>query len=1619
MIRLIDANSQKASKLRQFIDNRLSWDLESGFTDSLPKQKDSPIFILCPARSGSTLLRVMLAGSPDLFAPPELELLSFTNLKNRKEGLSVRLEYMLDGLVRAVMALKDCSAEEARSLLQQYEDQKTGTSAFYAELQQWCGIRRLVDKSVHYAMSTKILERAEQYFENAQYIHLSRHLYGTIHSIESLRMDKDLYGPITGYSPRELAEYTWQICHENTLDFLQNIPQERRIHVRFEDLVTAPEVSMRELCDFLKIPFHEAMLKPYEDKQKRMTDEAAGSVMVGDPRFHQRKKIEARAAESWKKEFAGGELNKSSRSIAGHLRYWDVGFVKTIEPGWLQKSNLSPREWQVWFNRLQWGSADQLSTVSRRFELPAGVQVSVFCEAFDKIVRESEPLRSIYLEERGFPQRRVLPGFETTTEIWESAQSLDILDDRFVISPLDIGRKCFNSLLAKGEKGHWVWYLKVHEMIGGKEHLQWLINRLGEVYRDLISGGTPAVSSFCIDQDASEKGKEYLVNGAYEAGAQFWQEQGISDALHWYGKAKKGNTTHTQRHAVEVADELFQLLDNPDGFAANTGRETLLATALAVFFSQVTDATQIGIGLPASQNGLLPLAIKLEKEQSIRSLHEQVCRNYQEALSHQHHPFLNAADQPLYQAVIRYESSDPLMLDGEPLHSEILNTGHRAEVVTLNIKESTFTDRISFELECNRELFSNEFLELAAGHLSQALRKVLTSADLPVEQASLLTRRETDLLESWNNTQADYPKDKTIVDLFEEQVEKTPDNIAVVFEDRELTYRELNEKANQVGCYLRETYAIEPDDIIALQLERSEWMIIAILGVMKSGAAYLPIAPDFPSVRIKYMLKDSRARALLVDTASYETTERQEIVLPVLNVESIKANKAGNPVRITSSEHLAYIIYTSGSTGQPKGTMLEHRGPVNMSMSQINQFGITSNDRILQFANYTFDAAVSELQMALFSGATLVLAAKEVITDPHSFLELIVKHQISVLTLPPVFLASLDRQGLANVRVLITAGEKPVPKDVEYYNKQLRYFNAFGPTECSVCISTYEVPESVPLPVPIGKPVENIQLYILNANNELQAIGLVGELCVSGIGLARGYLNNAELTAEKFIPHPFKPGERLYKTGDLARWLPDGNIEFLGRKDHQLKIRGYRIEAGEIEQVLLQHPAIQSAVVMGKDMEQGKELLAYLVKGEHDLPDVESLRQYLSEHLPHYMIPSYFVELEAMPLTTSGKVNRKALPEPDMSGLVAGTQYVAPRNSTESALVEIWEEVLQRSGIGIYDNFFDLGGHSLRAIQLCARITKELGVSVPLNLLFKAPNVAALADKINMHREYHHEQGIIYHPGAGQTIFAFPLFFGLAVSYHALAAQFPETTWYCFDFLETDNRLALYYEQIKKHQPEGPYVFFGYSAGGSLAFEMARFMESKGEVVSDLIFGDTVVRLEKADFDFKEYADDVIAHGEESVWGKLRSVLLQNEIIRKQTESRITTYHHFLNDLSMEEATQANIHQLEAGIIDEAKDSPAITRDWSPYTSGKFTVYSAQGDHGVLFEPPNLEVNAKIIRKIIRTIYKDGNQLTSGNGEKGRSNLYQEDEIEQLIQKNRELYVQLLKLQQEREWMNS
>ncbi len=636
------------------------------------------------------------------------------------------------------------------------------------------------------------------------------------------------------------------------------------------------------------------------------------------------------------------------------------------------------------------------------------------------------------------------------------------------------------------------------------------------------------------------------------------------------------------------------------------------------------------------------------------------------------------------------------------------------------------------------------YLQHALEQLVNALERQPQQAQQRSDTIDILPPAEKQqLLEGWNQTEQHYQRNITIHGLFEAQAQQHPQATALVYEGQTLSYGDLNARANRVAHYLK-AQGIGTDALVGICTERSLEMVIGLFGILKAGAAYVPLDPAYPAERLGHMLTDAAPKVILTQT---HLQEQLRNLLPQQGnastlfcldsaTEELQACPASNPSIAVTEQSLAYVIYTSGSTGKPKGVGVGHGGIRNRLQWMQEAYALTAQDRILQKTPYSFDVSVWEFFWPLAYGATMVIAKPGGHQDPHYLAGLIREERISTLHfVPPMldaYLGSIDRHDYPALRQVFCSGQA-LPTELQQrfhaHVKGVALHNLYGPTEASVDVTYWACREGdARHSVPIGYPIANTQIHILDRHLNPAPLGVAGELYIAGEGLARGYLNRPELTAEKFIPNPHakKAGERMYSTGDLARYLEDGSIDYLGRIDHQVKIRGFRIELGEIEAVLAAQEGITNAIVMARGESADMKLVAYVTGSR---TDAAALKSALKQSLPEYMIPSHIVELESIPLTPNGKVDRKALPEPEQTR--GATGYVAPVTETQEKLCAIWSDVLKIEKIGIHDNFFDLGGHSLLGLQAISRVNQTFSASVSVEVIFQSPTIASLAALID------------------------------------------------------------------------------------------------------------------------------------------------------------------------------------------------------------------------------------------------------------------------------------------------
>jgi amino acid adenylation domain-containing protein len=720
------------------------------------------------------------------------------------------------------------------------------------------------------------------------------------------------------------------------------------------------------------------------------------------------------------------------------------------------------------------------------------------------------------------------------------------------------------------------------------------------------------------------------------------------------------------------------------------------------------------------------------------------------------------------------------------------------------------------------------------------------------------------LVTEWNRTEASYPSHACLHQLFEEQSSRTPDALAVIQGQRRLSYRELNAKANQLARYLRSS-GVSLEDPVAVCLRPSIEFAISILAILKAGGACVPLDPSYPKQRLAFMLEDVKARVLL--TVPELLSEIGPVSTPSIDLNSawpyIEQQSRENLQDVVGPENLAYIIYTSGSTGTPKGVLLGHRGLVNHSALAIKLYGLRPDERMLQFSSISFDIAIEELYPTWSSGGAVVLKDANFSLGFAELMEFVRKYEITALDLPTAYWHEwtnflFDNRQLPprSLRLVIVGGEKVSAAILARWQsrvgKSIRWVNTYGPSEASVIATAYEPAETDELPqVPIGRPVANTKIYLLDRSMDLVAVGEAGELYIGGLGVARGYLNRPELSAEKFVPDPFSsdPNARLYRTGDMARYRTDGEIEFLGREDDQVKIRGFRVEPGEIEDVLSRHASVREAAVVAKSSESGeKRLIAYIVCAKETAVSDGELREYLKNQLPDYMVPSVFVMLDAMPTTPNGKVDRRSLPEPKAEAIPQPSNGSDP---LQGQVARIWQEVLGRS-VGVQDNFFEVGGHSLLAAKLMHRIGQTVGKTLPLAMLLEAPTIEQLSVALGHNGWSRHWCSLvpIQTRGSRAPFFCIHGVGGNVVGFRDLGAHMgPTHPFYGLQARGLDGQhenpvsieemAAHYLGEIRTVQPKGPYLLGGFSFGGLVAYEMSRQLRAQDEEVALLALFDT------------------------------------------------------------------------------------------------------------------------------------------------------------------------------------
>jgi len=1106
-----------------------------------------------------------------------------------------------------------------------------------------------------------------------------------------------------------------------------------------------------------------------------------------------------------------------------------------------------------------------LYNIGGYLQIDGAVDPKLFEQAINFLVQRHDALRTVLVQStEEMPKQTFLEDLPVKVKVHDFSgeknprqSALTFLQQQFV-QPFDLYEKpLFHFALLKIDKNCFFCFEKYHHLIVDGWSISLMNQSFTTIYTQLIQCQNigrvaPSYLAFVKNDRA------YIESERYQTHRQYWLEkyQTLPEPLF---------APHYLRQFVEkIPPSECQVLWLPRPFYnrllafAKRTQSTLfhvMLGALYVYFTRTTQREELAIGLPVLNRsnanfketvglfiGVSAARFQFGTKLSFRQLLKAIVKALKSDYRHQRLPIseLNHAvgiekmGRQLFDIQLNYAKHDhDTEFGGFKVKSITIKNNNEQTPLSISVWEFHENENVPVDFVYNLAYFNSAEIERIQSRFVLILEYVLNHVDDSIRTIPLLTDTEQQQLLAWNQTKTDYPKDQTIIDLFQAQVEKTPENIAVVFEEQQLSYRALNTKANQLAHDLM-TLEVSAETLVGICVERSLEMVIGLLGILKAGGAYVPLDPDYPQERLQFMLEDSAVPVLLSQSHLRPRLPVSTAFVVFLDSdwEQIAGYSGENPVRQSRPENLAYVIYTSGSTGVPKGVMVTHKGFLNLTIFQKQLFNVTAESHIMQFASLSFDATCWELAMAIPHGAEFHLSTADKLLPSNTLITLLKERRISHITLPPSALTVLPQETLPHLQFLVVAGEACSSKLVEKWSRERKFINAYGPTESTVCATLTECQADGNSP-PIGKPISNTQIYILDANHNPTPLGIPGELCIAGAGLARGYLNRPELTSEKFIEiEVFGKPQRLYKTGDLARWLPDGNIEYLGRLDHQVKIRGFRIELGEIEAVLGQHPNVQQTVVIMREDQPGNQrLVAYLVSdliperipyqteclakwngntlklhtedisnsgvllgntvtfdegqklslhlllpGESDArwlkgkvawlqktswtgiefmltPNEQTilnqsieylletqgllkilqrlltgnLRNYLKEKLPHYMVPSHFVLLNTLPLTPNGKIDRSKLSAPVDS---PKQKSAMPQTEAEQQIAIIWQEVLSLDKVGIHENFFDLGGHSLLIIQVQTKLQIVFAKKISVVELFEHPTIHALAQHL-------------------------------------------------------------------------------------------------------------------------------------------------------------------------------------------------------------------------------------------------------------------------------------------------
>ncbi len=1141
---------------------------------------------------------------------------------------------------------------------------------------------------------------------------------------------------------------------------------------------------------------------------------------------------------------------------------------------------------------------------SSTIHLPGQLNVAALEYSLNAIIARHEILRTAFPLVDGAPVQQVYPELKLTLLVIDLRRMpVAEREPEAIRIATERARPCFDlatlpllraTLIHLDDEDHRL-YITLHHIISDGTIYKIFLPELFAHYTAFLQGIPAQLPSLPIQYaDFTLWQRERLQSGALNKQLDYWKKQLVNASTSLDLPTDRPRPSVQTYHGKRLYFSLSrELAENIKALARSEGVTLYmtLVTAFYVLLYRYSGQTDISIGSttsghtrPEVQNLLghfvntLVLRANLSGNPTFQELLRQVRDVVLDANTHPDIPFTylvkelqperDKARNPLIQVLLSLAPPQPLSNGWIITQSDVELDTTKFEIY-LSLDDQP--DGFDAWLEYNTDLWDEETAWRMTEHWRNLLAGAVAHPQEHIANLPMLGDEERQrVLYGWNATERSYPLEQTLDQIFAAQVQQTPDSVALLFEGQHLTYSELNQRANQLGHYLRRQ-GIGPEKRVALCMESSLEMVVGILGILKAGGAYVPLDPGNPEDRLTFMLADAQAPILLTQQRLLDRLPQQRPQTFCLDTdwEQLAQESTEDLVCTITSANLAYLIYTSGSTGMPKGVLGTHRATVNRFSWAWETFPFTPDDVCCQKTSLSFVDAAWEILGPLLKGCRLVLLSEVVRKSiPQLVTQLTEDHVTRIILVPSLLRALLEsyenlQERLPSLRFWVSSGEALSVELTKRFHERLpdcTLLNLYGSSEVAADVTYYDTSHLTQnnISIPIGKPIANTHVYVLDTQMQPVPCGVPGELYSGGEAVARGYLGHPILTAEKFWPDPFssKPGARMYRTGDRARYLPDGTIEYLGRIDHQVKIRGIRIEPGEIEIALAQHEAVQSAAVVVREDTQGDRRLVAFVVPKHDIANEELLR-HLEKSLPAYMVPSAIFQLEAMPLTPSGKIDRKALPKAPLTDIARGQghEYVAPTSLEHFQLLQIWEELLDARPIGIRDNFFRLGGHSLLAARLSLRIEQVFGKKIALNMLFASPTIEELANALSQdHTDREQASVTVIQIGKKQR----PFFFlhgdwtGGPFYCFTLAHTFgPEQPFYAintYNFngpvfpLTLEDMAAAHLKALRDIQPEGPYLLGGFCNGALIAYEMARQLQAAGQE-TDLLLLVAPVRI--------------------------------------------------------------------------------------------------------------------------------------------------------------------------------